>query len=98
MLQIIQTYKCDSGEIIHSIYRLGFFRNYIDIEYILFKQFLKFLYNTLNFNYLIKNFLTFESQTQKLSIMDNYIQYAKIGLIFGVVGYLIGKMAGSSSG
>lgn len=31
--------------------------------------------------------------------MDNYIQYALIGLIFGIVGYLIGKMsAGSSSG
>lgn len=52
----------------------------------------------MNFNYLIKNFTTFESQTQKLSIMDNYIQYALIGLIFGIVGYLIGKMATSSSG
>ena len=31
--------------------------------------------------------------------MDNYIQYGLIGLIFGIVGYLIGKMsAGSSNG
>lgn len=30
--------------------------------------------------------------------MDNYIQYALIGLIFGIVGYLIGKMAAGSSG
>ena len=30
--------------------------------------------------------------------MDNYIQYALIGLIFGIVGYLIGKMSSGSSG
>ena len=30
--------------------------------------------------------------------MDNYIQFALIGLIFGIVGYLIGKMSSKPSG
>lgn len=30
--------------------------------------------------------------------MDNYLQLAGIGLIFGIIGYLIGKMSNSSSG
>lgn len=45
------------------------------------------------FNYLCKKFITFESYNQKLSIMDNYIQLALIGLIFGIIGYLIGKIS-----
>ena len=51
------------------------------------------------FNNLIEIILIFESETQKLLIMDNYLQFGLIALIFGIVSFLIGKIfSGVSQG